>query len=339
MGNSCEIWVNSLRVSPLVFTLFILILAAEFANGWTDAPNAIATVVSTRVLSPLVAVIMAAVFNLLGVLSGTAVAETIGKEIVDPSAITLATLASSMIAIVIWSSITAWIGLPTSETHALVAGLGGAGIATAGLSVLVWEGWRKVLLGLLFSTLLGFIGGLIIMTLIYHIFKSFAHAKMRKSFHYLQMVSSAFMAFSHGSNDGQKFMGVFTLALVMGGRLDAFIIPKWVILLCGIVMAVGTLVGGWRILKTMGFKITHLETPQGFAAEIAAASTIEFASYLGVPLSTTHTINTAIMGVGATKRVSAVRWGITTRILMAWIVTFPACGLIGYGVARLLLLF
>lgn len=324
-------------LTPGLLALLILILAAEFTNGWTDAPNAIATVVSTRVLSPLVAVVMAAIFNLLGVLSGTAVAETIGREIVDPSVITLSTLASSMIAIVIWSCVTAWIGLPTSETHALVAGLGGAGIATAGLSVLVWEGWRKVLLGLLFSSLLGFVGGLIIMTLIYHLFKRFAHAKMRRSFHYLQMLSAAFMAFSHGSNDGQKFMGVFTLALVMGGRLSAFVIPNWVILLCALVMAVGTLVGGWRILKTMGFRITHLETPQGFAAEIAAASTIEFASFLGVPLSTTHTINTAIMGVGATKRLSAVRWGITTRILTAWIVTFPACGLIGYAVAKILM--
>lgn len=322
----------------LLVVLF-LILAAEFTNGWTDAPNAIATVVATRVLSPVAAVIMAAVFNLLGVLSGTAVAQTIGTEIVDPTVIDMTTITSSMIAIIVWSSITARIGLPTSETHALVAGLGGAGIAKAGLTVLVWVGWKKILLGLLLSTLFGFIGGLILMTGIYHVFQKCSPGKMRKSFHYLQMVSAAFVAFSHGSNDGQKFMGVFTLALVMGRQLTAFSIPKWVMLLCAIVMAIGTLVGGWRILKTMGFRITHLDTPQGFSAEMAAASTIEIASYFGIPLSTTHTINTAIMGVGATKRVSAVRWGITSHIVTAWLLTFPACGLIGYGVALFLQLF
>lgn len=320
-------------VSLGLIVLLLLILAAEFTNGWTDAPNAIATVISTRVLSPITAIVMAAIFNLLGVLTGTAVAKTIGTEIVDPSIINMTTLSSSMLAIVIWSTVTARLGLPTSESHALVAGLGGAGIATAGFEVLIWTGWKKVLLGLLFSTFLGFIGGLIIMTLVYHLFQKCSPGKMRKSFHYLQMVSSAFMAFSHGSNDGQKFMGVFTLALVLGNQLSEFVIPKWVIFLCAIVMAVGTLIGGWRILKTMGFRITHLETPQGFCAEMAAATTIEIASSFGIPLSTTHTINTAIMGVGATQRLSAVRWGITKRIASAWLLTFPACGLIGYSVA------
>jgi inorganic phosphate transporter, PiT family len=318
----------------LIILLF-LILAAEFINGWTDAPNAIATVIATRVLSPVTAIIMAALFNLFGALSGTFVAETIGTEIVDASVIDMGTITSSMIATIIWGIVTARLGLPTSESHALVAGLGGAGIAKAGLSVLVWAGWKKVLIGLVLSTFFGFLGGLILMTCIYHIFKRCSPGKMRRSFHYLQMLSSAFMAFSHGSNDGQKFMGVFTLALIMGHQLTEFIIPKWVILLCGLVMAIGTLVGGWRILKTMGFRITDLQTPQGFCAETGAAATIQFASVLGIPLSTTHTINTAIMGVGATKRLSAVRWGVTSRIIMAWLLTFPACGLIGYGVARL----
>lgn len=322
-----------------LYILLFLILAAEFTNGWTDAPNAIATVISTRVLSPIVAIIMAALFNLLGVLSGTAVAHTIGTEIVDPSIINTTTLASGMVAIIAWSTLTARLGLPTSETHALVAGLGGAGIATAGFHVLVWAGWKKVLLGLLLSTLLGFVCGLILMSLIYHVFKRCSPGKMRNTFHYLQMCSAAFMAFSHGSNDGQKFMGVFTLALVMSHRLTHFVIPIWVMLLCAFVMATGTLVGGWRILKTMGYRITHLETPQGFSAETAAASTIEIASFFGIPLSTTHTINTAIMGVGATKRLSAVRWGISRRIVTAWILTFPACGAIGYGVALFLQLF
>lgn len=316
--------------------VLLLVLAAEFTNGWTDAPNAMATVISTRVLTPLMAVIMAATFNLLGVLSGTAVAETIGKEIINPNFVNLSTVASSMVAIIIWSTVTARLGLPTSETHALVAGLGGAGIATAGFNVLVWAGWKKVLLGLLFSTFLGFIGGLVLMTLIYHLFQKFSPGKMRNSFHYLQMLSSAFVAFSHGLNDGQKFMGVFTLALVMGHQLESFAIPLWVILLCALVMATGTLVGGWRILKTMGFRITHLDTPQGFSAESAAGATIAVASHFGIPLSTTHTINAAIMGVGATRRLSSVRWGITLRIVSAWIITFPVCGLIGYCVALIL---
>jgi PiT family inorganic phosphate transporter len=314
----------------LFYVVLGLILIAELTNGWTDAPNAIATVVSTRVLSPFKAVLMASVFNLFGVLSGTAVAETIGREIVNPELINLETITSSMIAVIVWSSFTAWLGLPTSETHALVAGLGGAGIANAGFHALVWAGWKKVLLGLLFSTLLGFIGGALLMTLLYYLLQNCLPGKVRRSFHFLQMASSALMAFSHGSNDGQKFMGMFTLALVMGGRLSHFAVPLWVMLLCAFIMALGTLIGGWRILKTMGFKITELDTPQGFAAETAAGATIELASFLGVPLSTTHTINTAIMGVGATKRLSAVRWGVTARILMTWVITFPACGLIGY---------
>ena len=314
------------------FVLF-LILLAELTNGWTDAPNAIATVISTRVLSPLGAVLMAGVFNLLGVLSGTAVAETIGKEIVNTNVITIGTIGCSMIAVILWSTITARLGIPTSETHALVAGLGGAGIARGGWGVLVWAGWKKIFIGLFFSTLLGFIGGLLLMAIIYRVFSKFPPKGVRKTFHYLQMASSSLMAFSHGSNDGQKFMGIFTLALLMGGKIDHFVVPFWVILLCALIMGFGTLVGGWRILRTMGFRITELDTPQGFAAETAAGATIELASFLGVPLSTTHTINTAIMGVGATKRLSAVRWGITGRIFTAWMVTFPACGLIGYCTA------
>lgn len=324
------------ELSLSLYVLLFLILAAEFTNGWTDAPNSIATVVSTRVFSPLTAIILAAIFNFLGVLSGTAVAHTIGTEIINPSIINITTLTSSMIATVIWTLITARLGLPTSETHALVAGLGGAGIATAGFQVLVWAGWKKILLGLLFSTLLGFVGGIIVMSAIYRIFQFVSPGKMRRTFHYLQMGSAIFIAFSHGSNDGQKFMGIFTLALVMGNVLPSFVIPFWVIGLCATVMAVGTLVGGWRILKTMGFHITYLDTPQGFAAELVAASTIEIASSLGIPLSTTHTVNTAIMGVGATRRLSAVRWGITNKILAAWIITFPACGIIGYLVAFIL---
>lgn len=315
-----------------LIVVLLLILGAEFVNGWTDSPNAIATVVGTRSLTPLQAVIMAAVLNLLGVLSGTKVAQTIGKGIVDASVIDLTTVAGAMISIIIWSTLAAWWGIPTSESHALVAGLAGAGLATAGPNALLWEGWRKVLLGLMFSSVFGTIGGMLIMIAIYWIFRRARPVQVRGKFRVLQIISSGFMAFAHGSNDGQKFMGVFTLALVIGGALPAFQIPYWVMFLCAAVMAMGTLTGGWRIIQTMGMKLTRLETHQGFSAEMAAATTIEVATRFGIPLSTTHTITSAIVGVGATRGGSAVNWGMTQRIVMAWILTFPICGLISWAV-------
>ncbi len=318
--------------------VLLLVLGAEFVNGWTDAPNAIATVISTRALSPLQAIFMAAIFNLLGVmLSGTAVAQTIGKGIVNPEVINLTTVGSAMVGIIVWSTVAAYWGLPTSESHALVAGLAGAALASAGPHALLWIGWKKVLLGLGFSTFFGFGGGLLVMSLIYRIFKNNTPGFVRRIFRYLQVFSAAFMAFSHGSNDGQKFMGVFTLAMVLGGLLSSFAIPRWVIFTCAATMAVGTLIGGWKIMRTMGFRVTHLSTPQGFAAEMGAATTIEIASRIGIPLSTTHTISTAIMGVGATRRFSAVRWGLSGQIITAWILTFPICGLIAYCVTALIL--
>jgi PiT family inorganic phosphate transporter len=316
--------------------VLLLILGAEFVNGWTDAPNAIATVVSTRSLSPIQAVLMAAVLNLLGTLSGTAVASTIGKDIIDPSVVDLTTVGGAMVGIIIWSTIAAMYGIPTSESHALVAGLAGAGVATAGPAVLVIEGWKKVGLGLLFSSFLGFGGGLLIMTAVYWIFRRAVPGRTKRTFRFLQILSSGFMAFGHGSNDGQKFMGAFTLALVLSGHLSLFVIPTWVIFLCAAVMALGTMTGGWRIIRTLGMRITKLETHQGFAAEMAAASTIELASRLGIPLSTTHTISTAIMGVGATRGLSAVRWGVTRELVTAWILTFPICAGISWLVVKVM---
>ena len=316
--------------------VLLLILGAEFVNGWTDSPNAIATVVGTRSLSPLQAVIMAAVLNLVGVLSGTKVAATIGKGIVDASVIDLTTVAGAMVSIILWSTLAAQWGIPTSETHALVAGLAGAGLATAGPSALLWEGWKKVLMGLFFSSVLGGLGGFIVMIAVYWLFRRASPAKTRGTFRGLQILSSAFMAFTHGSNDGQKFMGVFTLSLVLGGVLPEFKIPLWVIFICASVMAMGTLTGGWKIIKTMGMKLTKLETHQGFAAEMAAATTIEVATRFGIPLSTTHTITSAIVGVGATRGGSAVNWGVTQRLVLAWILTFPACGLISWVVVWVL---
>jgi PiT family inorganic phosphate transporter len=324
-------------ISISLAVVLLLVLAAEFVNGWTDAPNAIATVVSTRVLSPTQAVIMAAVLNIVGALvTGTAVATTIGTGIVKPEAIDLHTVASGMVAIVIWSTLAWRWGLPTSETHALVAGLAGAGMAAAGPSVLLWVGWEKVLIGLVLATVIGFSFGFIVMVIIYRLLSRASHTSVKTIFGRLQILSSAFMAFSHGSNDGQKFMGAFALALFLGGILPQFQVPIWVILVCGTVMGVGTAFGGWRIIRTMGFRLTKLEPVNGFAAETSAGLAITLASFLGIPLSTTQTINTAIMGVGATRRFSAVRWGVTREIVLAWLLTFPACGILGFLFAFLL---
>lgn len=316
--------------------VLFLCLAAEFTNGLTDAPNAIATVVSTRVLSPGKAVIMAAVLNILGVaFTGTAVAATIGNDIVNPGIIDLNTVAAALLTVIVWTTVAWYYGIPTSETHELVAGLAGAALATAGPSALLWVGWRKVLLGLGLATVVGFVLGYGIMLLTYWVFRSTRYATVKRVFGKLQIVSAAFMAFSHGSNDGQKFMGAFALALVLGGMIPEFRIDWWVIALCGTVMGIGTSVGGWRIIRTMGFKMTRLEPVHGFAAETAASTAILAASRLGIPLSTTHTINTAIMGVGSTRRFSAVRWGVTMQIVMTWLVTFPVCGILGYLFALL----
>ncbi len=322
-----------------LFFVLALVLAAEFVNGWTDAPNSIATAVSTRVLSPGQAILMAAVFNILGAMSGTAVAATIGKGIVSPETINITTVGAAMVGIICWSTIAWYYGLPTSESHALVAGLTGAALATTGPSALVWTGWKKVLIGLSFSTFLGFLGGLFLMGMIYRVFARSRPDTVRRIFGKAQVFSAAFMAFSHGSNDGQKFIGAFCLVLLLGGVHTTFSVPLWVVLLCAGVMGIGTSIGGWKIIKTMGLKLTKLEPVHGFAAEAGAAMTIELASRLGIPLSTTHTINTAIMGVGATRRFSAVRWGVTRDIVLAWILTFPVCGLLAWFAVKAARLF
>ena len=251
-------WQHLLQLSPWL----LLILAAEFVNGWTDAPNAIATVVSTRVMKPGHAVIMAAVLNLAGTFAGTAVAATIGKGIINPDLVDIQTIGAAVMGIVVWSTIAWYYGLPTSESHGLVAGLAGAGLATAGWDALLWEGWKKVLIGIFFSSFMGFFIGLFFMIGILWVVRRWAPGTVKSVFGKLQILSAAFMAFSHGSNDGQKFMGVFTLALILGGALpkpegDAFPIPFWVILMCAVTMAVGTATGGWRIIKTMGLRLTE----------------------------------------------------------------------------------
>ena len=320
-----------LKIAPWL----LLILAAEFVNGWTDAPNAIATVVSTRVMRPSHAVIMAAVLNAAGAFAGLEVASTIGKGIIRADLVDIQTVGAAMMGIVLWSTAAWYYGLPTSESHGLVAGLTGAAVATAGWEGVQSEGWEKVAIGIGFSTFLGFFVGLFFMIAIMWISRRSLPGTVRRRFGRLQILSAAFMAFSHGSNDGQKFIGVFTLALVLGGMLPEFAIPWWVVVLCAITMGIGTATGGWRIIKTMGLRLTKLEPIHGFAAETAAGLTIMTAGHFGIPLSTTHTISTTIMGVGSTRGLSAVKWGVAGDMVLAWILTFPVCGLIAYVTTKL----
>lgn len=317
----------------LILGVLFLVLFAEFINGWTDAPNAIATVISTRTLSPRQAILMATIMAIIGAFIGTAVATTIATEFVKPEGINLSTISAAMLSIIFWGMVAWRFGLPTSKSHALVAALTGASYATAGASVLLWEGWIKVFIGLIFSTFLGAFCG----WLLTHLIRlGFAHSNPTRSknlFGRLQIFSSSFVALSHGSNDGQKFIGIFTLSLLLANLIPKFQVPVWVIFCCALTMGLGTSVGGLRIIKTMGYKMVHLETYQGFAAETAAASTIMIASVFGIPLSTTHTISTAIMGVGVAKHHKAVKWKVVRNIVYAWILTFPLCGLLAYFAA------
>ena len=319
-----------------LIAVIVIALAFDFANGFNDAANAIATVVSTRVMSPLVAVIMAGGMNFLGAISGTAVAKTVGKGVVDPETITLQVVAGGVAAAAIWVLLATRLGLPVSGSHSLIAGVAGAGIAQAGVSVLVWSGIRKILLGLAFSPVLGLVGGFLIMLAIYWIFQKFTPAMITTIFGKLQILTAAAMAFSHGSNDAQKTMGVITLALFVNGRIDTIEVPLWVILAAATVMAAGTYLGGSRVIRTLGVRIITMRPVNGFAAESAAATVIEFASRTGVPVSTTHVITSTILGMGSTRRLSAVRWGVAQGIVYAWVLTFPICGLIGAGLFEIL---
>ena len=324
---------NSVWLLALVITLAIVF---DFANGFHDASNAIATVVSTRVLTPLIAVLMAAAMNFLGALSGTAVAKVVGAGIVDTHSVTLAIVAAGVAAAATWEFVTLRLGLPVSGSHALIGGVAGAAIATAGFGVLQEPGIQKVLLGMFFSLVLGLFGGYLLMLALYWLFRSAGPSTVNRLFGRLQILSSAAMAYSHGSNDAQKTMGIIALALFAGHKIDSFYIPFWVIALSATVMALGTSVGGWRIVQTLGVRIVKMRPVNGFAAETAAAAVIESASRLGIPLSTTHTITSTILGQGATRSPSAVRWGVARRIVVAWVLTFPFCGLLAAFLVKLL---
>ncbi len=313
----------------------LAVLAAEFVNGWTDAPNAIATVVSTGVMTARQAIVMAVVMNTVGAMAGTAVAATVGKGIIAPSALTVPAITATMVSIIGWGSLAARLGIPVSKSHALLAGLAGAGFAGGGLDALQWSGWEKVLVGLVSSLAVGFGGAFLLGRLITALFSKAAPTRAKRNFDRAQMASAAFMAFNHGLNDGQKFMGVFTMTLLAGGAISEFHIQWWVILVCALTMGIGTSFGGWRIIQTVGSKMTRLSSWQGFAATMAASSTIFVASHYGVPLSTTHTITSSVVGVSASKRASDVRWGVLRRIMLAWVATFPACATIAFIAATI----
>jgi PiT family inorganic phosphate transporter len=319
-----------------ILLVFVIVLATifDFINGFHDTANAIATSVSTRVLTPKVAVAMAAVLNMVGALTGTAVAKTVGSGLVEAAAVTQLTVVSALLSAIIWDLVTWYFGLPTSSSHAILSGILGAGVATAGTKIIIQKGVYKVFIGLVVSPIIGFILGFLLMLFMMWMFGRSAPSVVNSLFKRLQIASAAYMAFSHGNNDAQKTMGIITLALVSYYKLPVFNVPLWVMLLCATAMAFGTALGGWRVIKTLGMKLVHLQPIHGFAAEASAATVIEIASRIGLPLSTTHIISSTIMGVGATKRLSAVRWGVAGRIVIAWVFTLPACAILAWVICK-----
>ncbi len=342
-------------------TIFLIVLIAalvfEYINGFHDAANAIATVVSTKVLTPRQAIMLAAFFNLVGALMGTAVASTIGKGLVDTNYVTMATIFAGLTGAIVWNLATWWLGLPSSSSHALIGGLCGAALASAdgNWNVLRWAAtdakgaatglWPKVVLPMITSPLIGFFGGALLMFILTMCIHRLRPRTVNGVFGKLQLVSASFMGYSHGSNDAQKTMGIIALALFTGTKSGAFkdlpewlaflrtpefAVDKWVVVACALTMAAGTAAGGWRIIRTLGHKMVKMQPVHGFAAETTAALIIHGASSYGIPLSTTHAITTSIMGVGVAKRFGAVKWGLVERIIWAWVFTLPVCGFIGF---------
>lgn len=317
-------------IFSLTAVIVILALAFDFINGFHDTANAIATSVSTKVLTPKQAITMAAILNLVGALISTKVAGTIGSGIIAPTSVTQTVIMSALIGAIIWNLITWYFGIPSSSSHALIGGLLGAGITYAGgLSVVNWSTFfSKIILWLFISPILGFIVGYLVMVGMNWILRPFSPRKVSGFFSKAQIASAAFMAFNHGLNDAQKSMGIISMALVSGGFISTFHVPTWVKLSCAIAMALGTSIGGWKIIQTMGMKMAKLAPVNGFAAETGAAAVIFTASMLNAPVSTTHIMSTSIMGVAASKRISSVRWIVAKNIVWAWVLTIPVSALI-----------
>ncbi len=317
-------------MSLLLILILVASLGFDYINGFHDTANAIATVVSTRVLTPTLAILMAAVCNIAGAMIATNVASTIAKGIVDPSKASEALILAAVIGAICWNIITWIYGIPSSSSHALVGGLVGAAIAKAGTSIVIWKGLLdKVIYPLIASPLAGFIAAYLLMSLITALFANSNPVRMGGAFKKLQLVSSAAMALSHGMNDAQKSMGIITLALATSHFIPAPVVPFWVKILCASTMGLGTAAGGWRIIRTLGHKIIRLEPVHGFAAETSGAAVILAASHYGMPISTTHAITASIFGVGASKRLSAVRWQVARSVVIAWVITIPAGAAMG----------
>ena len=319
----------NMGVSITLVLLILVALAFDFMNGLHDAANSIATIVSTRVLKPQYAVVWAATFNFLAFfIFGVHVANTVGSGIVDPNMVDDPLIFGALMGAIAWNAITWWAGIPSSSSHALIGGIVGAGVAKAGFSAVIWGGLSKTIYAIVLSPFTGFILALLLVLLVSWAFvratPAFADGFFRKS----QLVSAALYSLGHGSNDAQKTAGLIAVLLYSHGVYSEFVVPGWVILACYTVMGIGTLLGGWRIVHTMGSKITRLTPMQGSCAETAGAITLFGATYLGIPVSTTHTITSAIVGVGAARRVSAVRWNVATGIVYAWVITMPAAALV-----------
>jgi inorganic phosphate transporter, PiT family len=320
-------------VAVVVVALFF-----DFTNGFHDAANAIATSVSTRAISPRLAVLGAAILNFLGAFLSIEVAATVANGIVDSDVITTEVVLAGVVGAITWNLITWYLGLPTSSSHALIGGVLGSAIAAHGLDVVQWSGLRdKVLIPSLAAPVIGGIGAFLLMTIIFWIIRSRSPGIVNRVFRRLQLVSAGFVALTHGTNDAQKTMGIIALALVASGHIpaDDFYVPTWVIASAAIAMAAGTYAGGWRIIRTLGTRIAKLEPPQGFAAETTTASILYTTAHLGFPVSTTHTITGSVLGAGASRRFSAVRWGVAGNILVAWVMTIPCAAAVGAGMELL----
>lgn len=315
----------------LIILTIIVALIFDFSNGFHDAANSIATVVATRVLSPTVAVVWAACFNFLAAfLFGVKVATTVGKGVVDPHGVNQWVILATLLGALGWNILTWYFGLPTSSSHALIGSLAGAAVVHAGIGVLQWDGIEKILLFIVLSPLLGMLLGFVLMTTTYWVLRRARRGPVNVWSRRLQLVSSALYSLGHGANDAQKTMGIIAILLFTSGYLGKeFRVPYWVVMISYAAIAAGTLSGGWRIVRTMGMRITDLRPIDGFCAETGGAATLFLASTLGVPVSTTHTITGAIVGVGATRRFSAVRWGVAVEIVWAWLLTIPCTALLG----------
>ena len=315
---------------PVLIALIAVALFFDFLNGLHDAANSIATIVSTRVLRPQYAVLWAAFFNFIAFLFfGLHVATTIGTGIVDASVADARVIFGALMGAIAWNLITWGLGIPSSSSHALIGGLVGAGAAKAGLGAIVWSGLGKTAAAIVLSPLLGFVLALLLTLIVSWIFVRSTPYAVDATFRWLQFVSASLYSLGHGGNDAQKTMGIIAVLLYSQGHIGEFHVPFWVVISCQAAMGLGTLFGGWRIVHTMGSRITRLTPVQGFSAETGGAITLFLATWLGIPVSTTHTITGAIIGVGAARRVSAVRWNVTTNIVVAWVITMPAAALVG----------